>query len=762
MPDDAELLRRYAEEKSESAFTELLRRHIDAVYAAAIRQVAGDAHRAQDVTQVVFATLAQKARSLTRHPTLPGWLHRTTFHVAAKARRTEARRSSRERAVGTSAEWIGFTAPAIMGEESEAFAVDTALGELRAHDREIVVLRFLGQQTFAEIGQTLGLSEDAARRRVERALRRLRERLAGRGITSIEMALTTHLTRGGARLAPAGLAERAAQAALATGSHSLPGWLGALERATSWKIIAGLGIAVATILLFVDQGSFSRGTTALASANAAPLPTAPAATPEVRSALEQPTGQVTPSPAQAIREQTRPLSATAPIFEQSTVRPAVAAAEALMARHPEVRRAIVAWQVAKVHFQYGPLLDRLGLDPQQRDRFAALVRSAHFFGEWGPDGQFLEFHTPTESASSSLREQLAELLGPAGLGAYEAFRAAIPAREIAAQVAARLSLRGEAPTPAQTEALVGVFETSPWRRRNGGSDDEFAAGWREVEARSARVLSESQQSVIRDLAAQEQAYVELSAHQRALADAPAPEASEATTAADPGNAQTAFAALQARIEAITRQDPSLQSAKHAASRRSLDWQYAGVSQQLGLEATANRQLLDHRHRRAVEHEDMLAASRGLGLSDYDPAVQRWNADSEARYQAAQRALLGDAGARALQRFEATIYPRQIAHGFAGMAALAGLPVDAVQLQQLIDVMVATTREPPPGVFPARIDIDWPEVDRRAEQILTPAQARLFHTAEAPGLGRGGARFVVQLNQALLQANRLSATTGRTE
>jgi hypothetical protein len=48
---DCELLRRYAETHSEDAFAEFVRRHINLVYSATMRQVNGDSHLAQDVAQ---------------------------------------------------------------------------------------------------------------------------------------------------------------------------------------------------------------------------------------------------------------------------------------------------------------------------------------------------------------------------------------------------------------------------------------------------------------------------------------------------------------------------------------------------------------------------------------------------------------------------------------------------------------------------------------------------------------------------------------
>jgi hypothetical protein len=65
--NDAELLRRYAEEASQDAFAELVRLRIGLVYAAALRRSSGDPHRAQEVTQAVFTGLAQKSASLCRH-----------------------------------------------------------------------------------------------------------------------------------------------------------------------------------------------------------------------------------------------------------------------------------------------------------------------------------------------------------------------------------------------------------------------------------------------------------------------------------------------------------------------------------------------------------------------------------------------------------------------------------------------------------------------------------------------------------------------
>ena len=91
MESDRELLRRYAQNGDEAAFTEVVRRHTDLVYSAALRLAAGDAPLAQDIAQKVFATLAQKSAALAGRENLVGWLHTTTRYAASAAVRGERR-----------------------------------------------------------------------------------------------------------------------------------------------------------------------------------------------------------------------------------------------------------------------------------------------------------------------------------------------------------------------------------------------------------------------------------------------------------------------------------------------------------------------------------------------------------------------------------------------------------------------------------------------------------------------------------------------
>lgn len=212
MTDDATLLRRYAEARSEGDFAELVRRHLNLVYAAALRQVNGDTHLAQDVTQLVFTDLARKAGSLAGHRVLAGWLFTSTRFAAAKLVRGEQRRRTREQ----EADLMQESDPtASLDWDRVRPVLDEALAELDERDREAILLRYLEGQDFASVGAKLALTDNAARMRVDRAVDKLRGLLARRGVTSSAAALALVLANQAVVAAPAGLAAAVTGTALA-------------------------------------------------------------------------------------------------------------------------------------------------------------------------------------------------------------------------------------------------------------------------------------------------------------------------------------------------------------------------------------------------------------------------------------------------------------------------------------------------------------------------------------------------------------------
>jgi uncharacterized protein (TIGR03435 family) len=213
--EDKELLREYVSRNSEEAFRELVERHMNLVYSVALRQVQ-NAHLAEDVAQAVFIVLARKAPSLTHLAALEGWLFRATRFAASKALRSEHRRQH----------WIQESArmenPTNEPSTDEAWAqivplLNETIGQLREADRNAVLLRFFKGKSFRVVGASLGLSEDAAKKRVSRALEKLRALLGRRGVVLPVAILAATLSVNAVQAAPVGLSASVAAVAASRG-----------------------------------------------------------------------------------------------------------------------------------------------------------------------------------------------------------------------------------------------------------------------------------------------------------------------------------------------------------------------------------------------------------------------------------------------------------------------------------------------------------------------------------------------------------------
>jgi len=199
---DHDLLRAYTQQRDDEAFRAVVERHAAFVYSASLRQL-NNAALAEEVTQTVFIILAQKAASLGPKVVLAGWLHRATRFAAATARRTEARRERREQ----EAALMQPTTTLSDTDHWDALApeVDAALARLSDTDRDAVLLRFFRGHDLKQVGGTLGLSEEAAKKRVSRALERMRQFLSRRGVTLSVAALAGALSVNSVQAAPSTL-----------------------------------------------------------------------------------------------------------------------------------------------------------------------------------------------------------------------------------------------------------------------------------------------------------------------------------------------------------------------------------------------------------------------------------------------------------------------------------------------------------------------------------------------------------------------------
>ncbi|MGE5607952.1 MAG: RNA polymerase sigma factor, partial [Bacillota bacterium] len=184
---DAELLHAYAHERSEAAFRTLVDRYVRLVYSSCWRQL-HDRHLAEDATQGIFVLLSQRAGKLTESR-VAGWLLTAARYACANMRKTQLRRQRREEMVAMHAEQITDH----VANDEVLIMLDEGLAQLGAQDREALVRRYLQEQPLAAVGEALGISEDAARKRVDRGLAKLRKWLQRRGVQTSSVALAALL-----------------------------------------------------------------------------------------------------------------------------------------------------------------------------------------------------------------------------------------------------------------------------------------------------------------------------------------------------------------------------------------------------------------------------------------------------------------------------------------------------------------------------------------------------------------------------------------
>ncbi len=210
---DLQLLQSYTRNNSQDSFTTLVNRHLNLVFSAALRQVHSP-QLAEEISQSVFADLARSANKLKPDTILTAWLYEVTRRTAIDVVRRESRRQLREKVAH---ELTAMNATADDWTDIEPF-LDEAMHALDATDRAAVLLRYFENKTLREVGETLGTSDDAAQKRVSRAVERLREFFTKRGVTTGASGLVVVISANAVQAAPIGLAATISTAAILGGA----------------------------------------------------------------------------------------------------------------------------------------------------------------------------------------------------------------------------------------------------------------------------------------------------------------------------------------------------------------------------------------------------------------------------------------------------------------------------------------------------------------------------------------------------------------
>jgi RNA polymerase sigma factor (sigma-70 family) len=508
MTSDWDLLEQYARKNLQDAFTEIVRRHVDLVYSAALRQVRSP-QLAEEVAQSVFTDLAHNAGELKPDTILTAWLYQVTRRTAIDVIRKESRRQLREQ---IAVEMTNMNATANDWMQIEPL-LDDAMAALDETDRSAVLLRYFENKSLREVGAALGASEDAAQKRVSRAVERLREFFSKRNVTIGTSALAVLISANAVEAAPVGLAITISSVAVLAGTAVQTSTAiiatKAIAMTTLQKtlIAATLTAAIGTGIYEARQNSQLRDRVQISQQQQAPLAEQIR---QLQRERDDATNRLTALIAE--NEQLKASQKAAELLKlrgevgalrqslanmAATNRPS-AGLSALM-RDPAMKEYIHQKQLKAIKERYAPLVQQLNLTPEDTEKFTQLVGDALLKGTDlassltqgdGDRGQTLKAMADTRT---EMQNQLQALLGEAGYAQYTQFNQAIPAQTTVKLLNQQLGDNGLSDD--QSAHLAQIVAAEPYAATHdidGELDPAFFSSQQDIDAYLQQVVASNQ------------------------------------------------------------------------------------------------------------------------------------------------------------------------------------------------------------------------------------------------------------------------------
>jgi RNA polymerase sigma factor (sigma-70 family) len=505
MTSDLDLLGQFTRDHSQDAFTALVNRHVNLVHSAALRQVRSP-QLAEEVSQSVFSDLARNAGKLKPDTILTAWLYQVARRTAIDVVRRESRRQLREQIVtemnamnATTADWTHI----------EPF-LDEAMHTLDETDRAAVLLRYFENKSLREVGESLGASEDAAQKRVSRAVERLREFFAKRGVTVGASGLVVVIAANAVQAAPVGLAVTISTAAVLAGTT-----LATTATATVTKAIAMTTLQktliTATIAAVTGAGIYeARQASRLREENQslqqqqAPLAEQIRELQRERDEMKNQVAGLRSEIAKLNGKSSELLRLRAEVGvlrrllgDSTTSANSPSNGLATMMSSPAMKEYMHQVTLGFVASIYSDLISGLNLTAEQRDKFIKIVGDAGFnITEAFSKGNQAGFEQARSGIKEDMEGQLKSLLGETGLARFKEFNDEIPGRATIELL--NNELEGNSITDAQRTSLLQIIKAEPHDLTHGilGEVDKAFLGSQEDVAHYLQEVAESNQRIL--------------------------------------------------------------------------------------------------------------------------------------------------------------------------------------------------------------------------------------------------------------------------